>query len=389
MIHPRHIVFLKDVMTLTFSAFGGPQAHIALMLQILVRNRKYLTEAEFIELNALCQMLPGPTSTQTITAIGYKKGGAILALLTLVVWVLPAGLIMTFVSLFFTYFKDNDISFSLMKFIPPLAVGFVVYASYRITKVVVKDWVGILLVITSANLTLFYPTPWMFPITLVIGGIVTNFTSKEKPAFRFSKPRFNWGPLIIFGSIFVLAAALGGITKSKPIILFENFYRFGSLIFGGGQVLIPMMYEQFVSYKEYLTSDEFLSGFGIVQSLPGPVFSFATFTGGMAMAGEGTARQLLGCLVGTIGIFLPGTLLIFFVYPFWEYLKKYTLVKKSLEGVNATASGLVVAAAIILIMQLEGTWINGIIVSLVVILNFINIPAPLLVFIALLAGLIF
>lgn len=384
----RHLVFLKDVLILTFSAFGGPQVHIALMLQMLVTKRKYLTEEEFIELNALCQMLPGPTSTQTITAIGFKRGGALLALLTLFIWALPAVTIMSAISFGYTYFKAQSISTEFLKYIQPMAVGFIGFAGYKIGKAVIKSPTGYIILILSTIITLLFQYPWVFPILLVLGGLITNFTSNEKPNFRFSKPNYKWYILIIFIGFFLLAAILGAITKSKPIILFENFYRFGSLIFGGGQVLIPMMYEQFVQHKQYLTSEEFLSGFGIVQGIPGPVFSFSSFAGGMALANQGLWYQLLGCVIGAVGIFLPGTLLIFFVYPFWEYLKKYTFIKRSLEGVNAAATGLVVAAAIILFSALNMNPVNIAIIVLTITLNLYKVPSPWLVLIALITGFI-
>ncbi len=388
-VRPRHLVFLKDVLILTFSAFGGPQAHIALMLKMMVNDRKYLTEEEFIELNALCQMLPGPTSTQTITAIGFKRGGGWLALATLFIWFIPAVTIMSLVSLFYSFFKEQEISMSFLRFLRPMAVGFVVYATYKISKAVIKSYVGWIILAISTVITILYQFPWTFPLILLMGGTITNITSKEKANFRAERPKFVWRHLVIFAVIFVTAAVVGKITMSKPVLLFENFYRFGSLVFGGGQVLIPMMYEQFVSYKQYLTSEEFLSGFGFVQALPGPVFSFSAFTGGMAMADEGMGMQLLGSLIGAIGIFLPGTLLIFFVYPFWNYLKKYVVVKRSLEGINAAASGLVAAAAFILFNALDFSWINVAIVIVTVLLNMTKIPPPLLVVAALIAGFVF
>jgi len=377
------------VLTLTFSAFGGPQAHVALMLKMLVEDRRYLSAEEFIELNALCQMLPGPTSTQTITAIGFKRGGALLALITLFTWILPAALIMTILAFAFSFFKTQAISTDFLKYIQPMAVGFIAYAGYRISSTVIKSKIGWGLLIFSTVITYLVQKPFIFPAVLIFGGIVTNFTSKEKANFRVTRPQFKWFTLILFFGILFIAAALGGATHLKPVILFENFYRFGSLVFGGGQVLIPMMYEQFVNHKEFLTSEEFLSGYGIVQALPGPVFSFATFMGGLALADQGTGQLILGCLIGTIGIFLPGTLLIFFVYPFWEYLKKYVVFKRSLEGINAAASGLVVAAAIILFLAIEPTKFNIAIILFTGILNFYKIPAPLLVIMALFLGIMF
>ena len=129
----RYYIFLKDVLKLSITCFGGPQAHIAHFQKLLVRDRQYLTESDLNELYALCQVLPGPTSTQTLTAIGYRLGGAKLAYLTLLIWVLPAVIIMTTAGLLITSFEKKQISLDFTRFIQPIAVGFVSYAAYSIS----------------------------------------------------------------------------------------------------------------------------------------------------------------------------------------------------------------------------------------------------------------
>src|SRR5690606_8568514 len=119
----------------------------------------------------------------------------------------------------------------------------------------------------------------------------------------------------------------GGITQSQPIRIFENFYRNGSLIFGGGQVLVPLLYTEFVEFKKFITSDEFIHGYGMVQAIPGPTFSFSAYVGALSIDGFGIGGRIFGAVMAALGIFLPGTFLIFFVIRFWEQLKKYRLVK--------------------------------------------------------------
>ena len=125
----RRSEFLRDVTVMAFTAFGGPQAHIAMMLDYLVSKKNYLTEQELIELNALCNLLPGPTSTQTITSIGYKLGGPALAALTLMIWAFPAVVVMSAFSFGYAYLQQNQFSLTFLQFIPPLAVGFVAVAA--------------------------------------------------------------------------------------------------------------------------------------------------------------------------------------------------------------------------------------------------------------------
>ncbi|TVR77595.1 MAG: chromate efflux transporter [Chitinophagaceae bacterium] len=387
----RNAVFLRDVFILSLTAFGGPQGHLAMMLERLVEKRNYLTEKELVELTALCQLLPGPTSTQTITAIGMKRGGPGIALLTLFFWFLPAVTFMTLVSFFITYIKANQWSLDFLQFIYPVAVGFVSYAAFKITSKVVKTQMAWFITAISVIAALLLSSPWVFPASLIVGGVLTNMTNKEKGQNKETrlpiKP--NWNYLKIFAGIFILTGVIALFTNYKPVVLFENFYRFGSLIFGGGQVLIPMMLEQFVNHREYMSAEEFMTGYGITQAMPGPVFSFAAFAGGLAMNDGSWSWQLLGSVIGTVGIFLPGTLLIFFTYPLWNYLKTFTVVVRSLEGINAAASGLVISAAVLLFFELETNFLNVLLIALsFVLLQFTRLPAPLLIVMALIGGLI-
>ena len=151
----RYIIFLRDVLILSVSAFGGPQAHIAMFLDMLVKKRAYLSETDLIELFALCQILPGPTSTQTITALGYKIGGSKLAYLTLLVWALPAVLLMTAAALTVDIFNDQNISLEFLRYVQPMAVGIVAYSAYRISSSVVSSKEGYLLMAFAAVCSFF------------------------------------------------------------------------------------------------------------------------------------------------------------------------------------------------------------------------------------------
>lgn len=376
----RHLEFLKDIFIIAISAFGGPQAHLAMILKKLVNQKQYIQEKDLLELIALCQVLPGPSSTQIITAIGLKKGGKLLAFVTLLVWMLPAVLIMTSVVLYFSYIDSQGASFEFTKFLKPMAIGFVLFAAIQITRTIIKTKLQTIIILAATLVTVFIRSPLIYPIALLGGGLITNFAGQNVTAEPNKRMEIKWKYLTIFISILVAAAILGAITKATPILLFENTYRYGSIVFGGGHVLIPMMYEQFVNYKSYLTSQEFLAGYGMVQALPGPVFSFSTYAGGMSLKNMGTTGHILGCLIGTVGIFLPGTLLIFFVAPIWEGLKKYAFIKRSLEGINAVAAGMVAAAAYLLMNSIGFEILNiGIVLATFSILMFTRIPSPAIV----------
>jgi chromate transporter len=198
----------------------------------------------------------------------------------------------------------------------------------------------------------------------------------------------------LYAGIFLGAALLGHFTHEKAIRLFENFFRNGSLIFGGGQALFAFFLKEFVEFKHYLSEQELLSGFGLLQSLPGPIFSLSSYVGALSMREYGLWGQLLGSLVATVGIFLPGTILIFFIIRFWDRLKQYRVVKASLEGINAASAGIVTATAITLLQPMmqpiQIGWLNYlIIISTFGALVNGKLPSPVIILIGILAGLIF
>ena len=383
------LLYLLDVLKLAATAFGGPQMHFTQFHKVLVKKRNYVSEDELKELNSLCSMLPGPTSTQTITAIGYNIGGPGLAFLTLAVWVLPASMLMLGFALVLSLLDITSPRLGFLKYLQPMAVGFIIYAAYQIKNLFVKRTHHWVLMILAAALAIVSETPLVFPLLLLVGGFVS--TQINKANYRDVKPIKNilWKNFFLFIGVFLLAALLGALTKNKAFLLFENTYRFGSIVFGGGHVLIPMMYNQFVEFKHYLEPNTFLAGVGILQAIPGPVFSFSTYAGAMALNDWGVMGQVLGGAIGTIAIFLPGILLIFFVYPIWTQVKNYSPIKNAIEGINATSAGLVLASAYLLFKPVEVNEPNMLVLlGTLFLLLTTKIPSPLLVILCIAAGFI-
>lgn len=241
--------------------------------------------------------------------------------------------------------------------------------------------------VLAAVTSYFFQTPYVFPSILLVAGLITAIKYRQQPRLDKDQFKIEWSNFILWAAVLVFAALLGASTKWLPVRLFENFYRIGSLIFGGGQVLTPMLYTEFVEYKDYLTSDEFLSGYAFAQSLPGPVFSYSAYIGALSMRDYGTFGQIVGAFASAMGIFLPGTFLIFFVSRFWENLKKYRGIRASLEGITAASSGLVAAAAIIMFQPLENTVLNfGFTIGTFCLLTFTRIPAPFIIIGGLILG---
>jgi len=379
--------FLKDVLICSLGAYGGPEAHYGVFTEQMVIKKKYLTEEEMIELIALTAFLPGPSSTQTLVSIGYKTGGPTLAFLTLLVWALPVLTAMTLLSFLSQFLTNQNISQDVLRYIGPMAVGFIVVAAYRIGRKIIKDRITFALLLFGAVTTYFIREPWVFPLVLILGGLVSIAVSPEKDIWNRVKLNPPWIYFIIF-SVFAIGSLIAALIWDNRIVhLFENFYRYGYLVIGGGQVVVPLMYGELVEVNNYLTNQEFLTGYGLVQGLPGPMFSFSAYAGGMA-AREGTVLiQVISAVVSGLGIFMPGLLLIYFIYPVWINLKKIKGIKISLTGITSVAGGLIAMAAVIL-MQNSGFSIDNTIVMIITIILLLTrkIPAPLIVIGVLIAG---
>ncbi len=412
----RHIPFLKAVFFHSITAVGGPQGHLGMMMKTFVDRRRDVTREELIEYVSFCQLLPGASSTQTLTLIGYKRGGLPLAVLTLIIWILPACSLMGGLSFLVSSIGKDALPKSIFQFIQPMAIGFLAYAAIRAFRVSVNNTITRIIMIIAMVATYFlFKTPWVFPSLIVLGGIATNFSSKRIQEREVIKPRhIRWTNIWLFVLIFVIAGFLSETARKqqwenrRAFNLFENFYRFGSIVFGGGDVLIPLMLDQYVARPNSeriqkkdqnvirIERDELLTGAGIVRAIPGPVFSIASFTGGIAMKKEGVSGQLLGCLIGSVAIFLPSALLILFFFPVWQNLKKFVVVYRSLEGINAVVVGIMFAAIFYLLKDVSIISFNtisflniAVITGTVLMLQLTKIPPPFIVLFCLLLGFIF
>lgn len=401
----RHSAFLRAVFLHSITAFGGPQAHIGMMIKTFVRQRPYVTEKELMEYNAFCQLLPGASSTQTLTLIGYKRGGVPLAVLTLIVWILPACTVMGALSFLLHYIDTKALHVDIFKFIPPMAAGFLVFAAVMAFPHAIRNTITWVIMIVSTIATyLLFRQPWVFPLLIILGGVSTNLSRKRIPQVEEKPRKIKWWNFWMFGIIFILAGITSEVARKsdwpnrKPINLFENTYRMGSLVFGGGQVLMPMMYEQWsvrpealrekgVNHNVVQIEDTALyTGMGIVRAVPGPVFSIASFAGGMALKDMGPEMQVIGCLIGMVGIFLPSALLVLFFYPIWNNLKKYAAVYRSLEGINAVVVGIMIASTFYILKDISligPKMISSINVIVIIgtflLLNFTRIASPFIV----------
>ena len=371
--------------------------HFVRMHKLFVEKHRYIEEKELLELNAFVQLLPGAGSSQTLTLIGYKRGGLWLSVLTLLIWIMPACILMGGLSFVLQYFDFQLINKDIFRYVQPMAVGFLVFSAFASFKISIKHEATFIIMLVAMVVTIFIKSPWVFPSLIIAGSIVSNFSDKRIPEPSGERRAIKWGNLWLFVSIFIIAgifseyARINNWEMRKPINLFENFYRFGSFVFGGGGVLIPMMFEQYVSRSKtrYLSAENFLTGAGMVQAFPGPIFSIAAFVGGMVLRHMGPQYQLLGCIIGTIAIFLPSLLLVLFFYPIWNTLKNYVVVYRAIEGINAVVVGIMWAASVVLFIAISQPfeWINLLAVLITFsLLAFSKVPSPIIVIIFLFFG---
>jgi chromate transporter len=360
----KHFPFFRDVLLFSLSAFGGPQGQLGMMIKSFVEKKSYISLKDLVNINAFCQLMPGATITQTVSLIGYRQGGVWVAIITLLIWSTPAVILMS--SLSFVLSSNNLSILQHLRFVQPMALGFLAFASIK-TYAMIDTKQKWFIVFVSALVTYaLFKTPWVFPIVLLCGGLMGSIGKPVASLQRAIASRFRFFPILLFAILFLLAGFLSEAARKEswknrtPFNVFENMYRFGSIVFGGADVLIPVMYNQYVvrpeterikrTNKDVISIDRnaFLSASGVVRAIPGPAFSISAFIGGMAMSDRGWGYQMLGCFLAATGIFLPTFLLVIFFYPFWENIQQYGRVQNTMAGVSAAVVGIMTASIIYL-----------------------------------------
>ena len=368
-------------------AFGGPQAHIALLQERFVHRRRWLDEQRFVELLGLGQGLPGPTSTQMVVAVGTARAGPLGGLLALLLFLLPAATIMALAGLGMTRLLSDGGRPVWLDGVQPATVALVAVAAWRLGIVVVNTRLTLGLMLLGAVVAILVRQPWAFPAVLALGGLVTALALRRQrhdpagpPAGALPLDNLGispWAGALLLALFFGLLGGLVGARLAWPgqwpeLELFESFYRTGSLIFGGGQVVLPMLLTEVVD-TGWVTEQQFLDGFALMLALPGPLFSFSAYLG--AVAGG-----VSGLLLALVGLFLPGVLVIYAVLPFWERVRRYPWVRIALVGVNAAAIGLVVGV-VFLLWERAAPNPAGAVIALLAFgaVMFFRVPAPLVI----------
>lgn len=355
----RHSRFLQVVLLYTISAFGGPQGHLALMQKWFVEREKLLSTSELLDLNLFTQILPGPASTQVLSLIAYKKGGSWLSLLAMLIWILPATVFMLLLAIFYTHLKGLNTRFAAsFSYLGIMALAFLLSYCMQLWQAMDRTKFSLAMIGITGLLTFrFFHSPWLFPLVILVSGLVSylrNLRLYSSP--KTVKNKFKWKHLIIFFLLFIISGTMSETARisnwqhRKIFNIAENNYRFGALVFGGGQVLIPMLYEKYASAPKtkYVAKKDILNGAGLLQIIPGPVFSISTFVSVLVFEKEGLKWQIFGGLLATIAIFLPGYFLAIFFYPLWKTMRENNLVFRAMLGLKSALIGLLLGSLLYL-----------------------------------------
>jgi chromate transporter len=319
-------------------SFGGPIAHIAYFKNTFVDKLKWLDEQSYSKIVALSQFLPGPSSSQVGFTIGLKKGGITGAIFAFIGFTLPSFLILYFLSISQVFQTQNVYILALITALKLIAVVVVLDAIYSMFNSFCKDKVTILIFVLSVFILLFVGGAFIQILTLIIAGTLGFAFAKNSDEVQEKKIKYpNITILILF---FILLFVIPIFSSRYELVdLFAKFYGTGSLVFGGGHVVLPLLQEKVASD---VTTDTFLVAYSLAQMVPGPMFTIATYLGAEIYL----SNALLGALVATVAIFLPGFLLILAFYKSFETMSSKRKVKNVLSGVNASVVGLLFATIV-------------------------------------------
>lgn len=322
-------------------SFGGPVAHLGYLRAELVEKRRWLDDAHYGDLVALCQFLPGPASSQVVFALGMHRAGFWGALTASLCFTLPSALLMIGFALGIAHLGDLQAA-GWLHGLKVAAVAVVAQAVWGMGRKLCPDRARLTIALGAAATLLAVPGAIAQVGVIVAGGAlgIARFRQSIQPVAPTSKPggthRSAAAALVVFAALLVALPALNTATSSRLVAEFDAFYRSGSLVFGGGHVVLPLLRAEVVPIG-WLTDDQFLAGYGAAQALPGPLFTFAAYLGA-AMGGVGHG---FWCL---FAIFLPAWLLIGGALPFWQRLRIRPGAQAALTGANAAVVGVLLAA---------------------------------------------
>ena len=333
--------FLK----LGLTSFGGPIAHLGYFRDELVIRRRWLDEAGYAELVALCQFLPGPTSSQAGFALGLLRGGWLGACLAWAAFTLPSALLLFAFALCADAF-DGPLWRAGTHGLKLVAVAVVAHAVRGMARSLTPDRPRVAIAIVAGLCVLFLPTALGQIGALAFGALAGLRWCARAPGQAAGRLQFGLSrrtgaaALCLFLALLLGLPAAVTLLPAQGLALFESFYRAGALVFGGGHVVLPLLETRLVT-PGWLGADAFLTGYGLAQAVPGPLFAVAAYLGG---AVEPEPNGIAGAVIALSGIFLPGLLILVGLLPFWDILRRQPQAQAAMAGINAAVVGVLGAA---------------------------------------------
>ncbi|MCC2251367.1 chromate efflux transporter [Virgibacillus sp. AGTR] len=325
---------------LGLTSFGGPVAHLAYFKDEYIDRRKWLDDRTYADIISICQFLPGPASSQVGISIGMMRGGLLGGFISWFGFTVPSIIVLIIFALMYQTFSLDDAGF--IHSLKIVAAAVVLHALIGLRKKLTPDKSRLAIAIAAASIMLIFPSAWMQIVIILGAGMVglKLFTdkaeSKVQPFSVSISKKLGLTSLGILISLLIILPLLNRVSDNPLLNIFDIFFRVGSLVFGGGHVVLPMI-EREVVPTGLLTANEFLAGYGMAQAVPGPLFTFSSYLGTMM---EG----ITGAIIATIGIFLPSFLLIVAALPFLNELRQRATFQGVLMGVNASVVGILLAA---------------------------------------------
>lgn len=335
------VVFLK----LGLTSFGGPAAHIGYFRTETVERRKWLNDQSYAELLALCQFLPGPASSKVGFGIGLHRAGFAGAFAAFVAFTLPSAALM-FAFAYGAAWFTGPIGAGLMNGLKIVAVAIIAQAVLGMARTLTPDRKRAAIAALAAVAALLLAGSGGQIVAIVLGAVAgllfcRDLATRRVGGLNFRVSRFvAVGCLALFVLLLIGLPLLTVLITSPGLNLFDAFYRTGALVFGGGHVVLPLLQAGVVE-PGWLSEQQFLTGYGAAQAVPGPLFSIAAYLGALSEEGPG---GLLGALIATVAIFLPGMLLLVGVLPFWNSLRNRNWAQSLMLGANAAVVGILAAA---------------------------------------------
>ncbi len=349
--YPNTIDIFLAFLRLGLTSFGGPVAHLGYFRTEFVERRKWLDDRSYADLVALCQFLPGPASSQVGIAIGLLRGGYRGAFAAWAGFTIPSALVL----MVFAYglsVTGTAADTGWLHGLKVAAVAVVALALLGMARTLTPDRARASIAVLATAIALSLPTAWGQIGGIVLGAVAGTLLLRGVPiadhVVLACPVRRSAGAiaLIVFFALLIGLPGLAALIPTQSVQLFDTFFRAGSLVFGGGHVILPLLQSAVVP-PGWIGNDAFLAGYGAAQAIPGPLTTFAAYLG--TMIGGWTIAIL--CL---IAIFLPSFLLVIGALPFWEALRQQPAVQAALRGVNAAVVGLLLAAFY------QPVWLTGI-----------------------------